>query len=77
MKSRVLDGWMGWLPALVVPVPSAGEGGGIRADGEPGLSDVAKLEVVGGSRAAHASGYPAGIYSVGDHVVVAPMNEMA
>jgi hypothetical protein len=45
----------------VVPVGAADLGAWFVAGGQPYLGEITKLEVIGGVRAAHPGGHPAGV----------------
>lgn len=59
LEMAILDGACNTSDPAVVPDLSARRGGGIVADGEPGLGEVSLFEVVGGGRAAHPGRDPA------------------
>jgi len=57
-------GGVGIAEVFVVEVMTGGAGGGVIADGQPGLGFGAFGEVVGCVSATHFGGYPAGVDGV-------------
>lgn len=68
LEGRVVNGGVGFLAVLVVPVAAAGARFRVVAGGEPLLRAVAEFEAVGGSGSAHAGGYPSGVDGVGQNI---------
>ena len=72
LEGRVAGGRVGRAGLLMVEVAGGDGGGGVVADGEPGLGDRGEREVVGGAGAAHLGGNPAGLNRVGEHARPVP-----
>src|SRR5690348_895811 len=67
LESRVAGLWCGRLSLPVVPVAAAHGCGGVVADGEPCLREMAHLQIAGCCGAAHFGGNPARIDGVAEY----------
>src|SRR5258706_15853422 len=67
-KARVAGFLCGRLPLPVIPVTAAHGGGCVVADGQPRLGEVAHLQVVGCSGAAHLGRDPPWIDGVAEDI---------
>lgn len=68
LEGLVVDRRVSLLDASVMPVPTGAHCSGVLARDQPGLGDMGQIEVLGGVGAAHASGHPAGIDGICEHV---------
>src|SRR5262249_12574416 len=71
LECRVTGFWRGSLSLPVVPVAAAHGGGGVGADGEPGLRAIAHLQIAGCGGAAHLWREPARVGGGGGYFLPA------